>query len=190
MRPRPVRRGPVRPRPIRRGACDRGPRDRGACDRGACDRGACDEKGGLVPWGPSYQWADSSLRFHTFATVLGLTLVALAKLALGSKTSARTFLRELADINATLVRTSTGEKGRRPTVMLPPELSATQRKAVDTFELARWMPALSSTMNGTSMLRREPALWRADTCEGRTRGFPPAIRGIAPITSRPPPCNE
>jgi len=105
------------------------------------------KKGGLVPWGPSYQWADSSLRFHTFATVLGLSLVALAKLAFGSKKSARTFLRELADINATLVRTSTGEKGRRPTVMLPPELSATQRKAVDTFELARWMPALSSTMN-------------------------------------------
>jgi len=105
------------------------------------------KKGGLVPWGPSYQWADSSLRLHTFATVLGLTLVALAKLALGSRKSARAVMRELADINATLVRTTTGRKGRRPTVLLPPELSPAQRKAVETFELARWMPTLSSTMS-------------------------------------------
>ena len=32
------------------------------------------KKGGVVPWGPSYQWADASLRLHTFATVLGLSL--------------------------------------------------------------------------------------------------------------------
>lgn len=105
------------------------------------------KKGGLVPWGPSFQWADSSLRLHTFATVLGLTMVALAKLELNPKKSAPAMMRELADINATLVRTNTGQKGRRPTVMLPPDLSAAQQKAVQVFELARWMPALSSTMN-------------------------------------------
>lgn len=104
------------------------------------------KKGGLVPWGPSYQWADSSLRLHTFATVLGLTLVALAKLALRSRKSARAVMRELAGIKATLVRTSTGQMGRRPTVMLPPELSAAQKTAVEVFALARWMPTLSSTM--------------------------------------------
>jgi hypothetical protein len=104
------------------------------------------KKGGLVPWGPSYQWADTSLRLHSFATVLGLTLVALARLALGTQKSVRAMMKELADIKATLVRTSTGRKGRRPTVLLPPELSAAQRKAVATFELARWMPTLSSTM--------------------------------------------
>ena len=27
------------------------------------------KKGGVVPWGPSHQWADGSLRLHTFATV-------------------------------------------------------------------------------------------------------------------------
>jgi len=104
------------------------------------------KKGGLVPWGPSYQWADTSLRLHTFATVLGLMLVALARLALGTRQSARAMMKELADIKATLARTSTGHKGRRPTVMIPPELSAAQRKAVKTFELARWMPTLPSTM--------------------------------------------
>ena len=55
------------------------------------------------------------------------------------------FIAELADIKATLARTSTGHQGRRPTVMIPPELSPAQRKAVKTFELARWMPTLSST---------------------------------------------
>jgi hypothetical protein len=104
------------------------------------------KKGGLVPWGPSYQWADPSLRLHTFATVLGLMLIALAKLALGARQSARAMMKELAHIKATLARTSTGHQGRRPTIMIPPELSPAQRKAVTTFELARWMPALSSTM--------------------------------------------
>jgi transposase len=28
------------------------------------------KKGGVVPWGPSHQWADGSIRLHTFATVL------------------------------------------------------------------------------------------------------------------------
>ncbi len=104
------------------------------------------KKGGLVPWGPSYQWTDTSLRLHTFATVLGLMLVALARVALGARQSARAMMKELAAITATLARTSTGHQGRRPTVMIPPELSTAQSKAVKTFELVRWMPTLSSTM--------------------------------------------
>jgi hypothetical protein len=112
------------------------------------------KKGGVVPWGPSFQWADASLQLHTFATVLGLTLVALAKQALGTKQSAPAFLQDLANINATLVRTNTGQKGRRPTVMLPPELSSAQQKAVRLFELDRWMPSLSSTMNKSSSPQR------------------------------------
>ena len=115
------------------------------------------KKGGLVPWGPSYQWADASLQLHTFATVLGLTLVALAKLALGTKQSASDFMQDLAKINATLVRTHTGQQGRRPTVMLPPELSSTQQRAVRLFELDRWMPSLSSTMNQPSSPQRRTA---------------------------------
>ena len=109
------------------------------------------KKGGVVPWGPSYQWADSSLQLHTFATVLGLMLVALAKLAFGTKQSALAFMQELADIDATLVRTNTGQKGRRPTVMLPPELSPTQEKAVRVFELNRWLPSLSSTRSKSAL---------------------------------------
>jgi transposase len=105
------------------------------------------KKGGLVPWGPSFQWADTSLRLHTFATVLGLSLVALAKIALRSKQSARAMMKTLAGIKATLIRTSTGNQGRRPTAMVPPELSVSQRKALRVFELQRWMPTLSSTMN-------------------------------------------
>ena len=104
------------------------------------------KKGGLVPWGPSHQWADGSLRLHTFATVLGLTLVSLAKIALGTDASARVMMQSLAAIRATLVRTTTRGTGRRPMVMLAPELTADQRRAVTVFALDRWFPTLFSCM--------------------------------------------
>jgi transposase len=104
------------------------------------------KKGGISPWGPSFQRADGSLRLHTFATVLGLMLVSLAKIHLGIGESARETMDSLAGIQATLVRTTTGGKGRRPTIMLAPELTAQQRRAVTLFELDRWMPTLASCM--------------------------------------------
>jgi transposase len=106
------------------------------------------KKGGIVPWGPSHQWADSSLRLHTFATVIGLALVSLVRLALGTRRSALAMMRDLAAVKATLVRVSTKAPGRRPTVMLAPELSAGQRKAAKLLELGRWLPLLLSSMTG------------------------------------------
>jgi hypothetical protein len=100
----------------------------------------------VVPWGPSHQWADGSLRLHTFATVLGLLLVSLAKLALGTDASAQQTMKSLAEIRATLVRTTTGGTGRRPTVMLAPELTTEQRRAVRIFQLERWFPTILSCM--------------------------------------------
>jgi hypothetical protein len=100
------------------------------------------KKGGVVPWGPSHQWADGSLRLHTFATVLGLMLVSLAKIALGSDASALRMMEGLAAIKVTLVKTKTGAAGRRPTAMLVPELTAEQRRAAKLFELDRWVPTL------------------------------------------------
>ncbi len=104
------------------------------------------KKGGLVPWGPSYQWTDGSIRLHTFATVLGLMLVSLARIALRTDVSAGAMMRSLAQIRATLVRTTTGGPGRRATVMLAPELTAEQRRAVLLFDLERWFPTLLSCM--------------------------------------------
>jgi hypothetical protein len=104
------------------------------------------KKGGVVPWGPSHQWADGSIRLHTFATVLGLMLVSLAKMALGTGDSALAMMSNLAEIRATLVRTTTRGPGRRATVMIAPELSTSQRQAVRVFELERWMPTLLSCM--------------------------------------------
>ena len=109
------------------------------------------KKGGLVPWGPSYQWTDGSIRLHTFATVLGLMLVSLAKIALGTDVSAGAMMRSLAQIRATLVRTTTGGPGRRATVMLAPELTVEQRRAVKLFELERWFPTLLSCMTVRSV---------------------------------------
>jgi hypothetical protein len=103
------------------------------------------KKGGVAPWGPSHQWADSSLRLHTFATVIGLALVSLARLKLGVRKSVRSAMKTLSDVKATLVRVRTKERGRRATVMLGPDLSADQRNAVDTFDLGRWMPTLLSS---------------------------------------------
>ncbi len=102
------------------------------------------KKGGVVPWGPSFQWADNSLRLHSFATVIGLMLVSLARIALRTTASARAMMETLAGIRATQVRT-TGGRGRRPTFLLPPELTPEQRQAVAVFELGRWMPSLSSS---------------------------------------------
>ncbi len=104
------------------------------------------KKGGVVPWGPSYQWADGSIRLHTFATVLGLMLVSLAKIALETNDSSLAMMSDLTGIRATLVRTTSGGKGRRATVMLAPELNAQQRRAVKVFELDRWLPILLSCM--------------------------------------------
>jgi hypothetical protein len=103
------------------------------------------KKGGVAPWGPSHQWADNSLRLHTFATVVGLALVSLVRLQLGGRKSVRGMMKMLSDVKATLVRVRTNERGRRATVMLGPDLSPEQRRAVDTFELGRWMPTLLSS---------------------------------------------
>ena len=104
-------------------------------------RGDATAKSGVdAPWGPLHQWADGSLRLHTFATVLGLMLVSLAKIVLRTEASARRMMEGLAEIKVTLVRTKTGATGRRPTAMLAPELTAEQRHAVKVFELQRWAP--------------------------------------------------
>lgn len=116
------------------------------------------KKGGLVSWGPSHQWADSSLRLHTFATVMGLMLVSLVHLTLGGRQSARSTMKTLSEVNATLVQVRTQQRGRRPTVMLAPELTAEQRKAARTFELGRWLPSiLSSSDPAKSNPSAEPA---------------------------------
>src|SRR6266704_4181633 len=104
------------------------------------------KKGGIAPWGPSHQWADHSLRLHTFATVIGLTLVSLVRLTLGNRKSAQSTMKTLSEVKATLVQVRTKERGRRATVMIAPAVTAEQRKAIKVFELGRWMPALLSSI--------------------------------------------
>ena len=74
-------------------------------------------------------------------------LVSLARIALAPDVSAKKMLESLAGIKTTLVRTSTGGPGRRPTVMLAPELTTGQRRAVKVFELDKWFPDILSCMN-------------------------------------------
>jgi len=114
------------------------------------------KKGGIAPWGPSHQWADSSLRLHTFATVLGLTLVSLVRLTLGNRKSAQSTMKTLSEVKATLVRVRTKERGRRATVMLAPDVTAEQRKAIKIFELGRWMPTLLSSITQSASTSAAP----------------------------------
>jgi hypothetical protein len=104
------------------------------------------KKGGIAPWGPSHQWADNSLRLHTFATVIGLTLVSLVRLTLGTRESAQATMKTLSELQATLVRVRTKGRGRRATEMLAPDVTAEQRKAIQIFELERWLPTLRSSI--------------------------------------------
>jgi hypothetical protein len=76
--------------------------------------------------------------------VLGLMPVSLARIALAPDASARAMMRNLEGIKATLVRTTTGGPGRRPTVMLAPKLTAEQRRTVKVVELERWTPYILS----------------------------------------------
>jgi hypothetical protein len=103
------------------------------------------KKGGISAWGPSYQRRDSSLRLHTFSTVLGLMLVSLAKLALEFDGSARALMKQLSDLSATIVTEATGARGRRPTYAIPPALNTLQARAVECFQLDRWLPSLPSS---------------------------------------------
>jgi transposase len=104
------------------------------------------KKGGIAPWGPSHQWADNSLRLHTFATVIGLTLVSLVRLTLGSGESAQSTMKTLSELKATLVRVRAKGRGRRATEMLAPDVTAEQRMAIKIFELERWLPTLRSSI--------------------------------------------
>jgi hypothetical protein len=72
-------------------------------------------------------------------------LVSLARIALAPNQSARRMLQSLEEIKVTLVRTTAGGPGRRPTVMLAAELNAEQRRAVKLFELNKWFPAILSS---------------------------------------------
>lgn len=116
------------------------------------------KKGGVAPWGPSHQWSDSSLRLHTFATVIGLELVSLARLAFGSQSSARGMMKTLSGIQATLVRVRAKQRGRPATVLLAPDPTREQHACIETFELGRWMPLfLSSSVESASQTDRRPA---------------------------------
>ena len=105
------------------------------------------KKGGVAPWGPSHQWSDNSLRLHTFATVIGLELVSLARLASATQKSAQGMMKTLSGIEATLVRVRAKKRGRPATVLLAPDLTREQQACVERFELGRWMPLLLSSSN-------------------------------------------
>ncbi len=116
------------------------------------------KKGGVAPWGPSHQWSDNSLRLHTFATVIGLELVSLARLAVGNQKSARGMMKTLSGIEATLVQVRMKQRGRPAAIVLAPQLTREQQAFIKIFELGRWNPVfLSSSTESESQPDRRPA---------------------------------
>ena len=89
--------------------------------------------------------------------MIGLTLVSLVRLTLGNRKSAQSTMKALSEVKATMVRVRTKEIGRRATVMLAPDVTAEQRKAIKVFEFDRWIPALLSSIHpGAPSARPQP----------------------------------
>ncbi len=106
------------------------------------------KRGGVSPWGPSYQWTDDSLRAHTFATVLGLQLATLARLKLQSAGIQRTTkgaLDLLAGIRLTRIRVRSQGRGGPREVLVPARLDRDSWKAAALFGVEQWSAFFSAT---------------------------------------------
>ena len=105
------------------------------------------KRGGVSPWGPSFQWTDDSLRAHTFATVLGLQLATLVRLKMqreGVRLSTRRCLQTLAGMRLTRLL-AYGPRGGPREVLVAPRIDPVMTKAVRLFRLDRWTTLFSAT---------------------------------------------
>jgi transposase len=110
------------------------------------------KRGGVSPWGPSFQWTDDSLRAHTFATVLGLQLASLVRLKMqraGIRLSTRRCMKALAAMRLTRLL-AYGRRGGPREILVAPRTDPVTTKAVPLFRLDRWTTLFSAT-------RRSPA---------------------------------
>ena len=114
------------------------------------------KRGGVSPWGPSYQWTDDSLRAHTFATVLGLQLATLARLKLeraGIRRTTKATIELLAQIRLTRLRIRPEGRGGPREVLVPARLDKATAKAAALFGVEQWSPLFSATAGDSSARR-------------------------------------
>jgi len=99
------------------------------------------KRGGISPWGPSFQWTDDSIRAHTFAVVLGLQLASLVALHMnraGIKGSTKRSLATLKKIRLEVLRERTGARGRPREILVPRRIEPHAARAAKIFELEKW----------------------------------------------------
>jgi transposase len=96
-----------------------------------------------VSFSPMHHWTDQKIRVHVLYTVLALTIAHLMRRTTehaGLHLSVRELLGELSDIGETVLLHHDGGKGRPRAQRLLTDMTDTQRRLYDLFDLDRYAP--------------------------------------------------
>ena len=96
-----------------------------------------------VSFSPMHHWTDQKIRVHVFYTVLALTIAHLMRRTAehaGLHRSVRELTGELASIGETVLLHHDGGKGRPRTQRLLTDMTDTQHRLYDLFDLDRYAP--------------------------------------------------
>lgn len=97
----------------------------------------------VVSFSPMHHWTDQKIRVHLFTCVLALTVAHLMRRTAdhaGLHLSVRELLEHLEGIGETVLLHHDGGKGRPRAQRLLTDMSDTQRRLFDLFELGRYAP--------------------------------------------------
>jgi transposase len=96
-----------------------------------------------VSFSPMHHWTDQKIRVHVFYTVLALTIAHLMRRTAehaGLHLSVRELIGELSDIGETVLLYHDGGKGRPRAQRLLTDMTDTQHRLFDLFDLDRYAP--------------------------------------------------
>jgi transposase len=96
-----------------------------------------------VSFSPMHHWTDQKIRVHVFYTVLALTIAHLMRRTTehaGLHLSVRELIGELSEIQETVLLYHDGGKGRPRAQRLLTDMTDTQRRLYDLFDLDRYAP--------------------------------------------------
>jgi transposase len=97
----------------------------------------------VVSFSPMHHWTDQKIRVHVFTCVLALAVAHLMRRTAdraGLHLSVRELLEHLEGIGETVLLHHTGGKGRPRAQRLLTDMTDTQRRLFDLFELGRYAP--------------------------------------------------
>jgi transposase len=97
----------------------------------------------VVSFSPMHHWTDSKIRVHVFYCVLALAVAHLMRreaAQAGMRMSVRELLTELAGIEETVLLYHDGGKGRPRVRRMLTDLSPTQQRLADLFNIHQYAP--------------------------------------------------